>query len=117
MLTWYGLGRFFLEPLREAPDLSAGRVRINQCVAAALVLGAGGALLARILDREWRPPTAARDRLCSLSGPTGFLTVGAQDRKLARALTGPKTCRPLHQARAIPAAKRPRARDMAITGH
>jgi len=32
---------------REAPDIVAGRVRINQCVAAALVLGAGGALLAR----------------------------------------------------------------------
>jgi prolipoprotein diacylglyceryltransferase len=47
VLAWYGLGRFFLEPLREAPDLVAGRVRINQCVAAALVLGAGGALLAR----------------------------------------------------------------------
>ena len=39
VLAWYGLGRFFLEPLREAPDLVAGRVRINQCVAAALVLG------------------------------------------------------------------------------
>jgi len=49
VLTWYGVGRFFLEPLREAPDLIAGRVRINQCVAAALVLGAGGALLARAL--------------------------------------------------------------------
>ena len=47
VLAWYGLGRFFLEPLREAPDLVAGRVRINRCVAAALVLGAGGALLAR----------------------------------------------------------------------
>src|SRR5262249_23329927 len=47
VLAWYGLGRFFLEPLREAPDLIAGRVRINQCVAAALGLGAGGALLAR----------------------------------------------------------------------
>jgi len=34
--------------MREAPDLIAGRVRINQCVAAALVLGAGGALLARV---------------------------------------------------------------------
>jgi phosphatidylglycerol---prolipoprotein diacylglyceryl transferase len=48
LLAWYGLARFFLEPLREAPDLVAGRVRINQCVAAALVLGAGGALLARV---------------------------------------------------------------------
>jgi len=41
------LGRFFLEPLCEAPDLFAGRLRINQCVAATLGLGAGGALLAR----------------------------------------------------------------------
>jgi prolipoprotein diacylglyceryltransferase len=47
VLAWYGLGRFFLEPLRETPDLIAGRVRINQCVAAALVVGAGGALLVR----------------------------------------------------------------------
>jgi len=47
VLAWYGLGRFFLEPLREAPDLVAGGTRINQCVAAALVLGAGGALLTR----------------------------------------------------------------------
>jgi prolipoprotein diacylglyceryltransferase len=47
VVAWYGLGRFFLEPLREAPDLIADRVRINQCVAAALVLGAVGALLAR----------------------------------------------------------------------
>jgi prolipoprotein diacylglyceryltransferase len=49
VLAWYGLGRFFLEPLREAPDLVAGRLRINQCLAAALVLGAGGALVARAL--------------------------------------------------------------------
>jgi phosphatidylglycerol:prolipoprotein diacylglycerol transferase len=47
VLAWYGLGRFFLEPLREAPDIVAGGLRINQWVAAALVLGAGGALLAR----------------------------------------------------------------------
>lgn len=47
VLAWYGLGRFFLEPLRDAPDLVAGKVRINQCIAAALVLGAGGFLLAR----------------------------------------------------------------------
>lgn len=41
----YGLGRFCLEPLREEPDLVAGRVRINQVVAALLALVAGGALL------------------------------------------------------------------------
>jgi prolipoprotein diacylglyceryltransferase len=49
VLAWYGLGRFFLEPLREAPDLVAGRLRINQWVAAALVVAAGGTLLARVL--------------------------------------------------------------------
>jgi prolipoprotein diacylglyceryltransferase len=45
LLSWYGVGRFWLEPLREQPDLVAGRVRINQVVAALLALGAGGALL------------------------------------------------------------------------
>jgi prolipoprotein diacylglyceryltransferase len=45
VLCWYGLGRFWLEPLREEPDLVAGRVRINQVVAALLALAAGGALL------------------------------------------------------------------------
>jgi phosphatidylglycerol:prolipoprotein diacylglycerol transferase len=44
-LSWYGLGRFWLEPLREEPALVAGRVRINQVVAALLALVAGGALL------------------------------------------------------------------------
>jgi phosphatidylglycerol:prolipoprotein diacylglycerol transferase len=44
-LSWYGLGRFWLEPLREHPDLVAGRVRINQVVAALLALLGGGALL------------------------------------------------------------------------
>jgi prolipoprotein diacylglyceryltransferase len=45
VLCWYGLGRFWLEPLREGPDLVAGRVRINQVVAALLALGAGVVLL------------------------------------------------------------------------
>ncbi|MBI3246331.1 MAG: prolipoprotein diacylglyceryl transferase [Deltaproteobacteria bacterium] len=45
VLSWYGLGRFWLEPLREEPDLVAGWVRINQVVAALLALGSGGALL------------------------------------------------------------------------
>jgi hypothetical protein len=35
--------------LREAPDKVAGRVRINQVVAGALALIAGGALLVRNL--------------------------------------------------------------------
>ena len=45
VLCWYGVGRFWLEPLREEQDLIAGRVRVNQVVAALLALGAGGALL------------------------------------------------------------------------
>ena len=49
VLAWYGLGRVWLDPLREAPDLVAGRLRINQAVAAALVLVAGGAILVRTL--------------------------------------------------------------------
>ena len=47
VLTWYGVGRFFLEPLRERPDIVFGRVRINQVVAALLALTAGGALIMR----------------------------------------------------------------------
>src|SRR5262249_35788662 len=45
VLCWYGLGRVWLEPLREHPDVVAGRVRINQVVAALLALVAGGTLL------------------------------------------------------------------------
>ena len=45
VLSWYGLGRFWLEPLRERPDVVAGRVRVNQVVAALLALVAGGTLL------------------------------------------------------------------------
>ena len=40
VLAWYGFGRFFLEPMREAPDLLFGRVRINQVVAGVLTLAA-----------------------------------------------------------------------------
>jgi phosphatidylglycerol:prolipoprotein diacylglycerol transferase len=47
VLAWYGVGRFFLEPLRERPDIMFGQVRINQVVAALLALAAGGALLIR----------------------------------------------------------------------
>jgi phosphatidylglycerol---prolipoprotein diacylglyceryl transferase len=43
VLAWYGVGRFFLEPLRECPDVVFGRVRINQLVAALIASGAGGA--------------------------------------------------------------------------
>jgi phosphatidylglycerol---prolipoprotein diacylglyceryl transferase len=49
VLAWYGVGRFFfLEPLREHPDLVFGRIRINQVVAALLAIGAGCALM--VLD-------------------------------------------------------------------
>jgi phosphatidylglycerol---prolipoprotein diacylglyceryl transferase len=47
VLAWYGVGRFFLEPLREQSDVVFGRVRIDQVVAALLALGAGGVLIFR----------------------------------------------------------------------
>jgi phosphatidylglycerol---prolipoprotein diacylglyceryl transferase len=47
VLTWYGVGRFFLEPLRESPDIVFGQIRINQVVAALITLGAGSALIVR----------------------------------------------------------------------
>ncbi len=45
VLGWYGVGRFFLEPLREQPDVVFGAVRIDQVVAGLLALGAAAALL------------------------------------------------------------------------
>ena len=48
VLGWYGLGRFFLEPLREGPDLVFGTVRIDQVVAGLLALGAAAALAVRV---------------------------------------------------------------------
>jgi phosphatidylglycerol:prolipoprotein diacylglycerol transferase len=45
VLAWYGAGRFFLEPLRERPDVVCGRVRVNQVVAALIASGAGSALI------------------------------------------------------------------------
>ena len=47
VVAWYGVGRFFLEPLREQPDVVFGGVRIDQIVAALLALSAGGALILR----------------------------------------------------------------------
>ena len=47
VVGWYGLGRFFLEPLREKPDVVLSRVRIDQIVAGLLALGAGGILIIR----------------------------------------------------------------------
>lgn len=47
VLAWYGVARFFLEPLREESDVVFGRVRIDQVVAALLALGAGGLLFIR----------------------------------------------------------------------
>ena len=49
VLGWYGAGRFWLEPLREAPELVYRRVRVNQIVAAALLTVAGAGLLWRII--------------------------------------------------------------------
>ncbi|MGE2691404.1 prolipoprotein diacylglyceryl transferase [Mycolicibacterium pulveris] len=45
VLAWYGVGRFFLEPLRESPAVIGGRVRINQLVALLIAVGASGALI------------------------------------------------------------------------
>jgi prolipoprotein diacylglyceryltransferase len=45
VLSWYGLGRFWLEPLREQSDIIAGRLRLNQVVAALLALIAGSTLI------------------------------------------------------------------------
>jgi prolipoprotein diacylglyceryltransferase len=47
VVAWYAVGRFFLEPLREQPDVVFGRLRIDQIVAALLALTAGGALILR----------------------------------------------------------------------
>jgi prolipoprotein diacylglyceryltransferase len=44
VLCWYGIGRFWLEPLRESCDMLFGRLRINQVVAALLAAGSGSAL-------------------------------------------------------------------------
>jgi prolipoprotein diacylglyceryltransferase len=46
-LAWYGLGRFWLEPLREQSDVVAG-LRINQVVAATLALVSAAVLLWRL---------------------------------------------------------------------
>jgi phosphatidylglycerol:prolipoprotein diacylglycerol transferase len=47
VLAWYGVGRFFLEPLREQPDVVLGGVRIDQVVAALIAVAAGGGLIIR----------------------------------------------------------------------
>jgi prolipoprotein diacylglyceryltransferase len=44
ILGWYGVGRFFLEPLRETQEFILGRVRVHQVVAGLLAIGAGGGL-------------------------------------------------------------------------
>lgn len=49
VLTWYGVGRFFLEPLRERPAVICGGVRINQLMAALIALGAGSAMILLIV--------------------------------------------------------------------
>jgi prolipoprotein diacylglyceryltransferase len=52
VLGWYGAGRFFLEPLRERPDLILGRIRINQVVAGLLAVIAAAVTLTRILGSQ-----------------------------------------------------------------
>jgi prolipoprotein diacylglyceryltransferase len=47
VLAWYGVGRVFLEPLREQSDVVFGGVPIDQVVAAVIALGAGGLLIFR----------------------------------------------------------------------
>jgi phosphatidylglycerol---prolipoprotein diacylglyceryl transferase len=48
VLAWYGVGRFWLEPLRAQIDVVGDRVRINQLVAALLAMIAGALLLTRL---------------------------------------------------------------------
>jgi len=45
VLAWYGFGRFWLEPLRESPQLVGNRIRVDRIVAAALAISAGAALV------------------------------------------------------------------------
>jgi phosphatidylglycerol:prolipoprotein diacylglycerol transferase len=45
VIGWYGFARFWLEPLRESPDLVAGRIRIDQAVAGLLALVAACGLI------------------------------------------------------------------------
>ncbi|CAM3678514.1 prolipoprotein diacylglyceryl transferase [Smaragdicoccus niigatensis] len=46
VLSFYGVGRFFLEPLREDSDVIFDRVRLNQLIAALLAISAGVGLVA-----------------------------------------------------------------------
>jgi phosphatidylglycerol---prolipoprotein diacylglyceryl transferase len=48
ILGWYGLGRVWLEPLRQRSDLLFG-IRVNQVVAALMTVLAGAGLVWRIL--------------------------------------------------------------------
>ncbi len=48
VLGWYGLGRFWLEPLRQKPDVLYG-VRVDQVVAALVAVVAGAGFLWRTL--------------------------------------------------------------------
>lgn len=45
VLAWYGLGRAWMETLREPGDLLLGRIPVNQVVGAALAVAAGSALV------------------------------------------------------------------------
>jgi phosphatidylglycerol---prolipoprotein diacylglyceryl transferase len=48
VLSWYGVGRFWLEPLRESPDVISGGIRVNQLVAGLLATIAGIMLVVRV---------------------------------------------------------------------
>lgn len=45
VLCWYGAGRFWLESLRDSPDLIFGRIRINQIVALIVAVMSGATLI------------------------------------------------------------------------
>src|SRR5262249_21868593 len=45
VVAWYGVGRFWLEPLRETPNLVGDRIRVDRVVAAVMAIGATAALL------------------------------------------------------------------------
>jgi phosphatidylglycerol:prolipoprotein diacylglycerol transferase len=47
VVAWYGAARFFLDPVRERPDVVCGRVPINQLMAAVIAVAAGGTLIIR----------------------------------------------------------------------
>ncbi len=49
LLTWYGAGRFALEPLREQPDRLWNGWRVDRAMAALLALAAGAGLIVLLI--------------------------------------------------------------------